>query len=86
MGTAAGSFTYTEELDEPIDLWPTAEESLSFITEYEAARGAPFTAGEHKAARAACVYLRAYAARCQHAYAGEARSSGLAELATELLD
>ncbi len=33
VGTAAGSFTYTEELDEPIDLWPTAEELLSFNTE-----------------------------------------------------
>ncbi len=38
VGTAAGSFTYTEELDHPIDVWPAADESLSFIEEYEQAR------------------------------------------------
>ena len=86
VGTAAGSFTYTEELGRAVDLWPSAAESLSFIAEYEAARGHPFTLDEHLAARAACVYLRAYAARCQHAYAGDARSSGLTEFAGELLD
>jgi hypothetical protein len=85
VGTAAGSFTYTEELAHPIDVWPAAEESLSFIAEYEAMRGERFTPAERHTALAACVYLRAYAARCQHAYAGDARGSGLAEFADKLL-
>jgi hypothetical protein len=86
VGTAAGSFTYTEELEHPIDVWPAAEESLSFIQEYEVDRGERFTRAERQTAIAACVYLRAYAARCQHAYAGDARTSGLAEFADVLLD
>ena len=85
VGTAAGSFTYTEELGETVSLWPTADESLAFIADYEAARVTPFTKEERHATRAACVYLRAYAARCQHAYAGEARSSGLQAFAESLL-
>jgi len=85
VGTAAGSFTYTEELEHPIDVWPVAEASLSFIAEYEEARGERFTRAERQTALAACVYLRAYAARCHHAYTGEARGSGLAEFADALL-
>ena len=85
VGTAAGSFTYTEELDDEIDVWPTAYESLAFIEEYEVARGVSFPEEERQTAIAACVYLRAYAARCQHAYAGNAHSSGLAAFAVALL-
>ncbi|HWJ31622.1 MAG TPA: phosphotransferase [Gaiellaceae bacterium] len=85
VGTAAGSFTYTEELDEEIDVWPSTEESLAFIDEYELARGRPFAADERRAAHAACVYLRAYAARCHHAFGGDARETGLADLAGALL-
>ena len=86
VGTAAGSFTYTEELDEEIDVWPSTAESLAFIDEYEQERGAPFDPDERRAAQAACVYLRAYGARCHHAYGGDARETGLAELASALLD
>jgi phosphotransferase family enzyme len=85
VGTAAGSFTYTEELDEEIDVWPSTAESQVFIADYEEERGTPFDAAERTAARAACVYLRAYAARCHHAYGGDARETGLAELASALL-
>jgi hypothetical protein len=85
VGTAAGSFTYTEELEHPIGVWPTAEESLLFIEEYQGARGERFTDAERQTALAACVYLRAYAARCQHAYAGDARKSGLAQFADQVL-
>jgi hypothetical protein len=85
VGTAAGSFTYTEELEHPIDVWPAAGESLSFIGEYESERGERFTRAERHTALAACVYLRAYAARCHHSYAGDARGSGLAEFADALL-
>jgi len=85
VGTAAGSFTYTEELDEDIDVWPSAAESLAFVAEYEEERGRPFDEDERAATCAACVYLRAYAARCHHAFGGDARESGLAEFAGALL-
>lgn len=70
-GTAAGSFTYTEELVEPVARWPEPEESLAFLDDYERARGAGFSAEERRAAEAAAVYLIAYAARCHHAIGGD---------------
>lgn len=85
VGTAAGSFTYTEELSRSVRLLPTADESVAFVEEYEVARGTPFSEAERRAAHASCVYLRAYSARCQHAYTGEAHSSGLAGVAEALL-
>jgi hypothetical protein len=85
VGNAAGSFTYTEELSHEVFRWPSAEESVAFMDDYEAARGTPFNAGERRSARGACVYLRAYAARCEHAFTGDARSSGLEAFAEGLL-
>jgi hypothetical protein len=85
VGTAAGSFTYTEQLPYEIDVWPSTEESQAFIAEYEDERGAPFDGAERTSAQAACVYLRAYAARCHHAVGGDARDTGLLELAETLL-
>ena len=84
VGTAAGSFTYTEELDRPVARWPSAEESIAFVDDYEDARGAPFSQHERRAAFAAAVYLRAYAARCHHAYGGDARDTGLERFAEVL--
>jgi len=67
-------------------LWPDAEESLGFIDDYETARGAPLDAAERRTAHGACVYLRAYAARCGHAFGSDVRrESGLAEFAEALL-
>jgi hypothetical protein len=86
VGTAAGSFTYTEELEHEIALWPSVDESTAFIEEYEQERGTSFSAAERTTARAACVYLRAYAARCHHAFCGDARETGLLELAKSLLE
>jgi hypothetical protein len=71
-GTAAGAFTYTEELEQPVARWPTPDESLAFLEDYEAARGEPFSREERRAAQAACVYLIAYASRCHHAVGGDA--------------
>lgn len=85
VGTAAGSFTYTEELEHPIDPWPDADEALGFVEDYERERGKRFTSSERKTALAACVYLRAYSARCRHAFAGDARSTGLTEFADALI-
>jgi hypothetical protein len=86
VGNAAGSFTYTEELPYEIFVWPSAEESVAFMDDYEAARGTPFSAGERRSAHGACVYLRAYAARCGHAVGGDVRrDSGLEAFAEALL-
>jgi outer membrane protein OmpA-like peptidoglycan-associated protein len=86
VGNAAGSFTYTEELEHDVFPWPDARESLAFIEEYEAARGAPFDDEERRAAHGACVYLRAYAARCGHSFGSDVRrESGLTEFAEALL-
>jgi hypothetical protein len=85
VGTAAGSFTYTEELEHEIDVWPSTAESQAFIAEYEEERGEAFDDEERTAARAACVYLRAYAARCHHSVGGDARETGLADLAATML-
>lgn len=84
-GTAAGSFTYTEELPYEVFPWPDAAESIAFLDAFEAARGAPFSVRERRSAQGACVYLRAYAARCGHAFGGDARSSGLEAFAEALL-
>jgi hypothetical protein len=84
-GSAAGGFTYTEELPYEIAIWPSIAESVAFLDDYEAARAEPFTAEERKAAEAACVYLRAYAARCTHAVGKDASETGLAELADAML-
>jgi hypothetical protein len=85
VGTAAGSFTYTEELGDDVAVWPSTAESQAFIAEYEEERGEPFDDDEREATQAACVYLRAYAARCHHAVGGDARESGLTDLAGALL-
>jgi hypothetical protein len=85
VGSAAGSFTYTEELGDDVDVWPSAAESQAFIAEYEQERGEPFGEDERAATCAACVYLRAYAARCNHAFGGDARESGLVDFAAALL-
>jgi hypothetical protein len=85
VGTAAGSFTYIEELGDDVAVWPSTAESQAFIAEYEEERGEPFDDDERAATSAACVYLRAYAARCHHSVGGDARESGLADLAEALL-
>jgi hypothetical protein len=83
VGNAAGSFTYTEELE--VFPWPSVDESMAFIDEYESARGAPFAAADRRAAEGACLYLRAYAARCGHAVGDDARHASLADLADAVL-
>jgi hypothetical protein len=45
---------------------PTLDEALAFVADYEAARGAPFSADERAVARAALLYAMAYTARCEH--------------------
>lgn len=83
-GQAAASFTYTEELAAPVERWPTPDESQAFLADYEQARGAAFDAAERRTAKAACVYLIAYAARCHHCVGGDPADMHLADHADAL--
>jgi hypothetical protein len=66
VGSSAHSFTADFHVDD-LDVVPTLQEALAFIADYEAARGAPFSAAEHRTAVAALVATMAYSARCEHA-------------------
>jgi hypothetical protein len=83
-GTAAGAHTYTEELAQPVARWPTPDEALAFLDDYERARRGPFDEQERRAAEAACVYLIAYAARCHHSVGGDPADMHLAQFAALL--
>jgi hypothetical protein len=64
-GAAAHAFTADWSI-EGHQCIPTIAESLAFLADYEAARGAPFTEGEHRAALTGLVAAMAYSARCEH--------------------
>jgi hypothetical protein len=68
VGYAARAFPLAWELG-GTRLWPTPEEQVAFVAEYESARGRPFSAAEHRAIAAAGVFQSAYGARCEHAVA-----------------
>jgi hypothetical protein len=65
VGAAAYAFTANWSREDLVYL-PTLEEALAFVADYEEARGRPFTAAEHRSARASLVYMMAYSARCGH--------------------
>ena len=46
--------------------YPTLEESLGFLRDFEAARDRPFAPHEWRLARASLVDALAYSARCEH--------------------
>jgi hypothetical protein len=64
VGHAAGFFTYTEHFGG--SRGPTDEEASSFVAEYEAARGLPFSTAERATMQAAKLYGLAYGARLEH--------------------
>jgi hypothetical protein len=66
VGSSAHCFTADYHI-ENLSWVPTLEETLAFIADYEAARGAPFSADERRTAVAALVATMAYSARCEHA-------------------
>jgi hypothetical protein len=66
VGSSAHCFTADYRI-ENLSWVPTLEETLAFIADYEAARGAPFSADEHRTAISALVATMAYSARCEHA-------------------
>jgi hypothetical protein len=66
VGSSAHCFTADYHIDD-LDVVPTLAEALGFLDDYEAARGAPFSAAERRTAVAALVATMAYTARCEHA-------------------
>jgi hypothetical protein len=65
-GSSAHCFTADYRVDD-LEVVPTLEEALAFLADYEAARGAQFTAAERRTAIAALIAMMAYSARCEHA-------------------
>jgi len=80
VGEAARGFTFTWRI--PVRLAPSLDESRAFVSEYETARGTPFTSAERKTAGAAAVYALAYTARCEHCLGSRAPGNALDALAT----
>jgi len=80
VGEAARGFTFTWRI--PVRLAPSLGESRVFVSEYEAARGRPFTAAERETAGAAAVYALAYTARCEHCLGSRTPGNALEALAT----
>ena len=77
VGMAAATWSALGIPHEP--LAPSATEIVSYIEQYEVARGRPFPEAERRNARAAAVYTLAYTARCEHALAlriGATRAAG----------
>ena len=64
-GSSAHCYTADFRVDD-LDVVPTLQEALGFLDDYEAARGAPFSAAERRTAIAALVATMAYTARCEH--------------------
>jgi hypothetical protein len=64
---ASAAYAFTADWSrEDYQCVPTLDESLSFIADYERARGTPFTPEEHQVIAAAMVGFLAYGARCEH--------------------
>jgi len=78
VGQAAHGFTMDWESPRRPQL-PTHEEALGFLADYQAARGAPFSRAECRAARAALVYTMAYSARCEHSDASRGGATAVRE-------
>lgn len=79
VGQAARAFTFTWRI--PVRLAPSLDESRAFLSEYESARGVPFTSAERETAGAAAVYALAYTARCEHSLGHCAGGNALEALA-----
>jgi hypothetical protein len=64
VGQAAATWSSTPA---PGERAPSLTEMVGYVRAYEAARGRPFSAGEHRAIGGAVVWVLAYASRCEHA-------------------
>jgi hypothetical protein len=95
-GTALGqaAMTWSVTADPGGTEFPDMDSVLDYMADYQQARNRSFNAEQHRAARAAAVYVLAYAARCEHslAFRGIARNDQdgarrrLAEMGTTLLN
>jgi hypothetical protein len=79
VGEAASHFTYD------VEPFPSVDEALMFIADYERARPSTFTREEQATVAAAAVYARAYTTRCVHALGGDTAALLLPEYAAALL-
>ena len=92
LGQAA--MTWSVTADPGGTEFPDMNSVLAYIADYERARNSSLTSGQHRAARAAAVYVLAYTARCEHSLAvrGVARADQdagrrrLAEIGVPLLE
>jgi hypothetical protein len=65
VGGNAHAFTVDWSRPELAGAYPTPEQALGFATDYEAARGRPFTPAEWRTLRGSLVWTMAYTARCE---------------------
>jgi hypothetical protein len=65
VGLSAHGFTADWSL-EGVRRIPTADDIRGYVTDYEEARGRPFSKRERRSLFAHCVYFIAYGARCTH--------------------
>jgi len=66
VGATARNFT-ADWQREDVERNPSEDEMRSFVSDYEHARGQPFSRAERMTLAASCVYSMAYTARCNHA-------------------
>jgi hypothetical protein len=65
VGISAHGFT-ADWSRENVRRIPTADDIRAYVSDYEVARGRPFSQGERQSLFAQCVYFIAYGARCTH--------------------
>ncbi|MFO0590885.1 MAG: phosphotransferase [Polyangiaceae bacterium] len=66
IGSLAPHFTFDWQRND-LPRAPTLDEMRAFVSDFEAARGQPFSAAERATLTASLVYAMAYTARCNHA-------------------
>jgi len=66
LGALAPHFTADWQREDIVRA-PTLDEMRAFVTDFEVARGQPFSAVERWLLSASCVYSMSYTARCNHA-------------------
>ena len=64
VGNASRAFSL--DFTAPDPRVPDRDDALAFVADYEVARGASFSAVEHRRIDAAWLYSTAYSARCEH--------------------
>jgi hypothetical protein len=72
VGATAATFTATWG-DRRFDPYPSLDDVRAFVTDYERARGDPFSDDERRTMDAAGIYRLAYSARCEHSDAHQGR-------------